>query len=174
MLGGRCCSSGAGGVTQDGHSLLRSSLLRIPGVLAAASLLLALRHLEAESLVVECRDSASVGSALPTLIVALLLGTFSVAARRMMVGSGVGRPPRADPRGARKATGGEVGGGRGREGLRWRTGEVSGRVRFTTAESTTRNVFVSQDNFTYRVSVLPEAGKGAPASRCLTCHTAEE
>lgn len=84
-------------VRQDAHSPLSSSLLRIPGVLAAASLLVALRHLEADSLVAECRDSASAGSALPALMVALLRGTFSVAARRMTARSGVGRARRAGP-----------------------------------------------------------------------------
>lgn len=146
---------------QDGRSPLSSSLLRTPGVLAAASLLLALRHLEADSLVAECRDSASVGPAPPALIGALPHGTFSVAARRRTVRSGVGRARPAGRREAGAAAGGELGGDGGREGLPWRPGEASGAPGFTIDESTTLNVFVSQDSFTYRVSVPPEAGKGA-------------
>lgn len=44
--------------TWGGDSPPSSSLLRTPGVLAVAALLLALRHLEADSLEAECSDSA--------------------------------------------------------------------------------------------------------------------
>lgn len=142
----------------------------MPDALAAAALLGALRHLEADSLVAECRDSASEGSALPALIAALLHGTFSVAARRMTARSGVGRARRAGHWGAGAAAGGELGGDGGREGRRGRAAEASGGLGFTTAASTTRKVFVSQDSFTYSASLLPEGGNGAAASRCFTCH----
>ena len=96
------------------HSLLRSSFLRTPGVVAEAVLLLALRHFEADSLEVECRDSASAVLALPALMVALLYLTSPEEALCITEGSGVGRARREGPRDAGAAAGGDRGGEGGR------------------------------------------------------------
>lgn len=146
------------------HSLLSSSFLRTPGVLAEAFLLLALRHFEADSLVAECSDSASAAPAFPALMVALLYLTSPDEARRMTARSGVGRARREGPREAGTAAGGEQGGEGGREGL----GQGGGEEPGTSSESTTLKVLESQDSFTYRVSLSSESGNGAAPSRCFT------
>lgn len=155
------------------HSLLSSSFLRTPGVLAEELLLLALRHFEADSLVAECSDSASAAPALPALMVALLCLGSPDKARRMTARSGVGRARREGPRDAGAAAGGEHGGEGGREGLgrggREDAGACSEAPESTSAESTTLKVLESQDSFTYRVSLSPESGNGAAPSRCFTC-----
>ncbi len=154
------------------HSLLSSSFLRTPGVLAEAFLLLALRHFEADSLVAECSDSASAAPAFPALMVALLYLTSPDEARRMTARSGVGRARREGPRGAGAAAGGEQGGEGGREGLGQGGGEEAGgsseAPESTRAESTTLKVLESQASFTYRVSLSSESGNGAAPSRCFT------
>lgn len=142
--------------------------MQTPGVLAEACLLLALRHLEADSLVAECRDSASTAPALPALIVTLLHLTSTDKARCMTERSGVGRARRAGPRDAGAAAGGEHGGEGGREGLGQGGGEKSGAPD-SMAESTTLKVLESQDIFTYRVSLSSGSGNGAAPSRCFTC-----
>lgn len=131
------------------HSLLSSSFLRTPGVLAEAFLLLALRHLEADSLVLEWSDSASAARALPALAVARPPLASPCAARRITVRSGVGRARRAGPRDARAAAGGEHGGEGGREGVGRGGGEEAGASSDSTTErSATLKVLESQDSFT--------------------------
>lgn len=137
--------------------------MRTPGVLAEALLLLALRHFEADSLVAECSDSASIVPTFPALTAVLLYLTSSDAARCMTVGSGVGRARREGPRDVGVATGGELGGEGGREGL-----GQGGGVEDTGQESSTLKVLASQDNFTYIVSLSKESGNGAAPSRCST------
>lgn len=144
-------------------SPLSSSFLRTPGVLALASLLLALRHLDADSLVAECSDSASAEPAFPALIVALPRLTSPDRARRRTARSGVGRARREGPRDPGAAARGEQGGEGGREGL-----GQGGRSCSTRAESTALKVLESHDSFTYRVSLSTESGNGAAPSRCFT------
>ncbi|TNN59539.1 hypothetical protein EYF80_030263 [Liparis tanakae] len=146
-------------------------LLRTPGVLDEAFLLLALRHFEADSLVTECSDSASASAAkaLPALTVARLGLTSACAARRMTARSGVGKARKVAPRDAGAAAGGEQGGEGGREGLGQGRGERAGASsERTRAESSFLKVLESQDSFTYNVSPSLESGNGASASRCIT------
>lgn len=95
------------------NSLSSCSFLRTPGVLAATSLLLALRHLDADSLVSEWRDSASM-AAPPGVRLRL---TSPREALSSTAGSGVGRARRLGGRALGVAAGGERGGDGGREGL---------------------------------------------------------
>lgn len=158
-----------GGASLLLNSLLSRSFLRTPGVRAEAALLLALRLLEADSLLVECRDSASSSPTnpptLPALMVSRLHRTCTEEARLMTEGSGVGRARRGGGRGPGVTAGvGEHGGEGGREGLEG-GGEEPGWVR---EGSTGLKVLESQDSLTNRVSSPLGGGKGSASARCLT------
>lgn len=103
-------------INGDEDSPQSCSFLRTPGVLSVEPRLLALRHFDADSLVTEWSDSASVAAGFPALAVAPTSLASPDAALRITAASGVGRARRRGPLEVGVAAGGERGGDGGREG----------------------------------------------------------